>query len=253
MKRKKYNPNDLLTCGEFSKAARVPKKTLFYYDEIGLLKPYRVGENKYRYYEFRQMTKLSTIKALQSTGLSLEEIHRIINTGGTNFDAELLKDRIDALDAHIRELEITRRILAQTVQNARDLEETGMDRIFYLERPDIGIVVSDYTDETTYESLRGDVSGGIMRVSSPNYPYPDKIFHYPMFEDENVNGLLESGRYCCCFLRSIAVSDSVIKFVEMTKKENIMISDDIIFIDITNDIFSVDDDYQVMLVMAKTM
>ena len=41
----------LLTTAEFAKLHDVNKRTLHYYDSIGLFSPAKKGENQYRYYE----------------------------------------------------------------------------------------------------------------------------------------------------------------------------------------------------------
>ena len=42
-----------------------------YYDEIGLLRPARVGANGYRYYERNQLLRLQQILLLRDLGLDL--------------------------------------------------------------------------------------------------------------------------------------------------------------------------------------
>lgn len=70
----------LMTTAEFAKLCHVEKRTLFFYDEIGLLKPERVLENRYRLYGMNQYRKMDMLKALQSTGMSLEEIKTLMNS-----------------------------------------------------------------------------------------------------------------------------------------------------------------------------
>lgn len=70
----------LMTTAEFAKLCHVEKRTLFFYDEIGLLKPERVLENHYRLYGMNQYRKMDMLKALQSTGMSLEEIKTLMNS-----------------------------------------------------------------------------------------------------------------------------------------------------------------------------
>ena len=67
--------------GEFAAACGIEKRTLFYYDEIGLLKPARVYENGYREYDAMQIPRMETIKLLQAAGLSLEEIRSVLMAG----------------------------------------------------------------------------------------------------------------------------------------------------------------------------
>jgi DNA-binding transcriptional MerR regulator len=61
--------------GEFSHIARVTKRLLHFYDEIGLLKPAYVDpETGYRYYSANQLPRLNRILALKDLGLSLDHI-----------------------------------------------------------------------------------------------------------------------------------------------------------------------------------
>jgi DNA-binding transcriptional MerR regulator len=65
--------------GEFSKIARVSKRSLQYYDEIGLLKPaYTDAQSGYRYYSARQLPRLNRILALKELGLTLQQIARML-------------------------------------------------------------------------------------------------------------------------------------------------------------------------------
>ena len=64
----------LLTIGQFAKLHEINKKTLMWYDEIGLLKPYCIKENGYRYYNYQQSSTLETILLLRELNMSLEEI-----------------------------------------------------------------------------------------------------------------------------------------------------------------------------------
>jgi DNA-binding transcriptional MerR regulator len=70
----------MFTVGEFSRLARVSKRLLRYYDEIGLLKPVHTDKfTGYRYYSAEQMPRLNRILALKDLGLSLDQIQRLLN------------------------------------------------------------------------------------------------------------------------------------------------------------------------------
>lgn len=70
----------MFTVGEFSRLARVSKRLLRYYDEIGLLKPMHTDKfTGYRYYSAEQMPHLNRILALKDLGLSLEQIQRLLS------------------------------------------------------------------------------------------------------------------------------------------------------------------------------
>lgn len=70
----------MFTVGEFSHLARVSKRLLRYYDEIGLLKPAHVDRlTGFRYYSTEQMPRLNRILALKDLGLSLDQIQQMLN------------------------------------------------------------------------------------------------------------------------------------------------------------------------------
>lgn len=66
--------------GEFSRIARVSKRLLQYYDEIGLLKPAHTdAQTGYRYYSAKQLPHLNRILAMKDLGLSLDQIRRMLD------------------------------------------------------------------------------------------------------------------------------------------------------------------------------
>jgi DNA-binding transcriptional MerR regulator len=65
--------------GEFSHLARVSKRLLQFYDEIGLLKPTHIDrETGYRYYSAKQLPRLNRILALKELGFSLDQIREML-------------------------------------------------------------------------------------------------------------------------------------------------------------------------------
>lgn len=64
--------------GELAKACDVSVRTVQYYDQKGLLRPSRV-EHQRRIYSEADKTQLESIVLLKSMGVSLQEIHHILN------------------------------------------------------------------------------------------------------------------------------------------------------------------------------
>ena len=103
--------NTLFTIGQFAKLHEINKKTLMWYDEIGLLKPACVKENGYRYYSYQQSAALETILMLRELNVSLDEIrlfmeHRTIDS----FDC-LLKEKIAEISRMISHLKSIQKVL----------------------------------------------------------------------------------------------------------------------------------------------
>ncbi len=74
----------MYTVKQFSQLAGVTPRTLHHYDEIGLLKPSRVGENGYRYYGEESVLRLQQILFYRELGMPLEDIKKIM--GRRDFD-----------------------------------------------------------------------------------------------------------------------------------------------------------------------
>src|ERR1700742_98866 len=69
----------LLTIGEFARAARLSPKALRLYDELGLLRPFRVDEwSGYRYYAPAQLERARLAAWLRRLGLPLAQIAGVL-------------------------------------------------------------------------------------------------------------------------------------------------------------------------------
>lgn len=90
----------MFTVKQLSKLAGITPRTLHYYDEIGLLKPSRVGDNGYRHYGDEALLRLQQILLYRELDMPLEDIKKIM--GRRSFDV------LTALESHKEQL--TKRI-----------------------------------------------------------------------------------------------------------------------------------------------
>jgi len=74
----------MYTVKQLSSLAGITIRTLHHYDEIGLLKPSRVGDNGYRYYEEEALYRLQQILFYRELDLPLDDIKKIM--GRRDFD-----------------------------------------------------------------------------------------------------------------------------------------------------------------------
>ena len=71
----------LLTIGEFARAARLSPKALRLYDELGLLRPFRVDEwSGYRYYAPSQLERARLVAWLRRIGMPLAQIGAVADS-----------------------------------------------------------------------------------------------------------------------------------------------------------------------------
>ena len=81
------------TVKQLAKLSGVSVSTLHYYDEIGLLKPAYLGDNKYRYYEESQVLRLQQILFYRELDVSLNEIGRVLSSDNFEIVAALQQHR----------------------------------------------------------------------------------------------------------------------------------------------------------------
>lgn len=100
----------MFSIGEFSKIVCASVKTLRYYDQIGLVRPERIGENGYRYYSLAQAERVRLILKLRRYEFSLKEIQEMLDTPESflkNLEAQRDKlfDERRALSAVLSEMQ----------------------------------------------------------------------------------------------------------------------------------------------------
>ncbi len=74
---KNFRENEIikLTVSQFAKLHNVNKRTLHYYDEIGIFSPDYKGENGYRYYDYMQGVDFEYIKMLKELNMGLDPLY----------------------------------------------------------------------------------------------------------------------------------------------------------------------------------
>lgn len=104
------------TVHDVCKETGITRKTLFYYDKIGLLKPTnRNGKQHSKMYSSSAIARLKTIMAYQSCGLTLKEIDAILNQDGD--EEAILQQARTRLSKTMKKLEHQIRLLDALLQS----------------------------------------------------------------------------------------------------------------------------------------
>lgn len=82
---------------ELAKLTGLTTRTLRYYDEIDLLKPSRLGDNGYRFYDSKDLETLQQIMFYRKRGFELKQIKEILNDPDYDI-AKALKEHLAALE-----------------------------------------------------------------------------------------------------------------------------------------------------------
>ena len=119
----------MLTVKQLSKMAGITPRTLHYYDEIGLLKPTRVGGNGYRYYGEEALYRLQQILLYRELDLPLEEIRQIMAQPGFDVRGALVSHE-EALRKRIQHLERLVSTVEQTINHLEGKIEISQTQLF---------------------------------------------------------------------------------------------------------------------------
>ncbi len=117
------------TVNQLARLAGVSRRTLHYYDQIGLLKPDATGDNRYRYYGEPALLRLQQIRFYRELDFSLEQIR----TALAQPDFDLLRALEGHRQALLGRVEQTKSLIdtvEKTMQHLRGEIKMG-DKDFY--------------------------------------------------------------------------------------------------------------------------
>lgn len=145
---------NLLSIGEVSKLLDVHIKSLRYYDDIGVLKPYYVNPNNhYRYYSYQQLSVLEAIKACIELDIPLKEFAKFTNSDGSKVNFSKILDygrkkaieKINLINDSLLNVEIIQREIEYGMQLPTNGQPIIRDvpKSYYFIKPFNGYVTSD--------------------------------------------------------------------------------------------------------------
>lgn len=115
----------LLTISEFSRISEVKRKTLIFYDTIGVFCPKYTAPNGYRYYAHEQIYVISMIQILKELGIPLSKIKDYTADITPGHALSFLKEQQQNLTEKIRSLQSVQGMLEERL--VRLEEGTSMD------------------------------------------------------------------------------------------------------------------------------
>ncbi len=142
----------LLTIGQFAAMHGINKKTLMWYDEIGLFKPAVINsENGYRCYNYHQSPVLETILLLRELDVSIDEIQDFMKNRSADSLKCLLEAKIAGLDLQIAHLQAVRTTLCAHHQNMETLLTMDLSEISIVEKEEHCLVTVEVDRNTSFE------------------------------------------------------------------------------------------------------
>lgn len=90
--------------GEVEKICGITKKTLRFYDKIGLLSPFEINNNGYRYYSKDNLYTIPVIKYFKQSGFTLENIKKVMHSYNYKEIEKSFVEKIEDLEEIEKEL-----------------------------------------------------------------------------------------------------------------------------------------------------
>ena len=144
----------LLTIGQFASLHGINKKTLMWYDEIGLFHPAVIHpENGYRYYCYYQSSILETILLLRELDAPIDEIQAFMQNRSAASMERLLREKIGDLDRDLAHLKAVRKTLIYHQKNMLTLLTMDLSKIAIVEKKERNLVTVDVNQDISFDKL----------------------------------------------------------------------------------------------------
>lgn len=206
---------DYYKIGEISKIYGIGRDSLMYYEEIGILKPFR-DNNGYRMYKISDIWRLNLIKELRSLNFPMKKIKEYLDDRSIESTNKILNEEIDLIENKIKELishkqNINKRI--NSIHDARNNSNFNNIELKYIEerkaiKLNADIKKDEEVDfliqklqkeyETRFNILGNNNIGAIFSLEKINkgiYNEFKSVFCLLENEEEVFNIIVEEGHY----------------------------------------------------------
>lgn len=151
------NIENYFTTGELSQLCKIPRKTLLYYDKLGLITPELIDENGYRYYTRSQLFLLQLILTLRQLNIPIAQIKEYLtNRSLYNYDM-LFNERIKHFKQEVIRLQQLITQLEYAVNSLDEVRSLELNKITlktcgeeYLFISDKAIPSKNFKNRSTY-------------------------------------------------------------------------------------------------------
>lgn len=168
------NKKMILSTGEMAKIHAINKKTLMYYDEIGLFSPAFKDDNGYRYYLYEQCMTLESILSLRKAGATVKNLIKYVNSPSPQNLKNLLHQSRDKALHMIRSL-----------QNAADFMERILLSLEAAKKADFGVIAEIEMPSEKILACQENFNDGwekiVKRFSDELIRHLEEQYHYYMY------------------------------------------------------------------------
>ena len=251
-----------LTTAQFAKLHEVNKRTLHYYDDIGLFCPLTKEENGYRYYDISQSIDFEYIRMLKELNMSIKEIEMYRKQPTPDNFLKIADTKEQELDKEIRKLKNIKRILqakkeqivfCESLQEQEiRVEECKSERIltfpYDFSEDDIYQIFSPLKSTWGIEQIRMGIGSFISldNVYNMNFTKYDGIYTIALNNKSVSNSFIKpKGRYLCGYQKGTwdKLPEMYQKILDYSKKHDVKLTGYAYEVGLNDFVISNPDDY----------
>ena len=251
-----------LTTAQFAKLHEVNKRTLHYYDDIGLFCPLTKEENGYRYYDISQSIDFEYIRMLKELNMSIKEIEMYRKQPTPDNFLKIADTKEQELDKEIRKLKNIKRILqakkeqivfCESLQEQEiRVEECKSERIltfpYDFSEDDIYQIFSPLKSTWGIEQIRMGIGSFISldNVYKMNFTKYDGIYTIALNNKSVSNSFIKpKGRYLCGYQKGTwdKLPEMYQKILDYSKKHDLKLTGYAYEVGLNDFVISNPDDY----------
>lgn len=217
MKNFRENERIKLTVSQFAKLHNINKRTLHYYDEIGIFSPSYKGENGYRYYDYMQGVDFEYIKMLKELNMGLDEIKKYIDNPNEADFKEIAEVKIKEINQEIKLLNRRKEVLEDKLKKLSKCDEVRNknyikvveceeEKFFYtpfkFEDDDLKQLISHIKDVWTVDEYCKGIGSfvSVEKIQRGEFEEYDGLFIEMLDDIDSDNMIIKpKGKYICAY------------------------------------------------------
>ena len=232
-----------LTTAQFAKLHNVNKRTLHYYDKIGLFSPNNKGENNYRYYDALQSINFEYIRMFKELNMTISEIKDYVENPNEKEFIKIIDEKSCEIEKEIKKLNRIKRLLNDkkeklilsmgkenmTIQVIQCEQEELLTVPFAFKDEDLQNLFSYIKEKWGIEQCRAGVGSYISleKVKNKKFEEYDGLFTPSL----NKNGRTVTkikGKYLCGYIKGSWDKLPMMyeKMLEYAEKNNLQLTGD---------------------------
>lgn len=118
----------MFTISRLAKQLNVSRTTILYYEKMGLLRPSKIGENGYRYYDNSKIHALKSILSYRQFGLSVKAIRPLIEQMDSAAHFTVLHQQFSAISQQIAHLRTQQYAIIKRLQQPQLLRQSQFSK-----------------------------------------------------------------------------------------------------------------------------